>query len=164
MGVGMIEPPCMVRADEVVRGDRIRVSKTLEFHVDIARPVGRNGRLMKLKDRYTKPEKGTMIPGTRKVALLERARWKRQEEEREEGLLVESPHFKPTVGRIVHFWMREFQDSPLEERAAIIVKVHNESKVNLTVYSDNGEFQSPWPDVAYSSEPQEGFWTWPARV
>lgn len=62
----------------------------------------------------------------------------------------------PTVGRIVHY-QPFHQLAPL---AAIVTMVHDKHTVNLTVFNADGTTK-PALNVAYSSIPSEGCWSWP---
>lgn len=44
-------------------------------------------------------------------------------------------NYKPSVGRIVHFYNNDPEVGPL---AALIVKVHNDTCVNLAVFATDG--------------------------
>lgn len=70
----------------------------------------------------------------------------------------------PTVGRIVHFWAPDGVANPL---AAIIVRVHSDTCVNLSVFDDGtarytaGGVNSA---VKRTAAAEPGAWDWPARV
>lgn len=76
---------------------------------------------------------------------------------------------KPTVGRIVHFWKREFtkEGQKATEVPAIITKTYDDpSIVDLCIFfpfdkhitTGRTEF---WEDVRYTEEPSVGSWSWP---
>ena len=66
---------------------------------------------------------------------------------------------KPTVGRIVHF--RTYSNDEVEP--AIITKVHNDTCVNLRIFSDsqphNDEFR-----ISVTQGDSRGQWNWPPRT
>lgn len=72
---------------------------------------------------------------------------------------------KPTVGRIVH-WYNFDGLSPEMPYPAIIVRVNNDTSVNLWVFprwiGDEGGCVEPL--VEFSENPASGRWTWPPRA
>lgn len=66
-----------------------------------------------------------------------------------------NPNQKPTVGRIVHIHVENEQ--PL---AAIIVHVWNDTCVNVTAFSSNGD---PVGKTSVLYGPGPGNWAWPPR-
>jgi hypothetical protein len=49
---------------------------------------------------------------------------------------------KPTIGRVVWFWLDEFQatDTGQQPNAAMVVRVWNDTCVNLVVFDANGNW------------------------
>ena len=75
----------------------------------------------------------------------------------------------PTIGRIVHYTNLGDRDGkyPPEPQAAIITRVHSETRVALHIFYPTGQFDMP--DVELSSAPagdegSRGKWAWPARA
>ncbi len=66
---------------------------------------------------------------------------------------------KPSVGRIVHYY--ENCQGELEERAAIVVRVHNLTCVNLTVFDGEGYGRA---EISVCQGMGPGEWNWPPRV
>lgn len=74
----------------------------------------------------------------------------------------------PSIGRIVHYQRRnlaftEGVEGSIVPEAALIVQVHNESLVNLQIFSGNGstEFKT---SVRLGDEGEANTWIWPPRV
>ncbi len=65
----------------------------------------------------------------------------------------------PSVGRIVHYY--ENCQGELEERAAIVVRVHNVTCVNLTVFDGEGYGRA---EISVCQGMGPGEWNWPPRV
>lgn len=76
---------------------------------------------------------------------------------------------KPSVGRIVHYQRRNLGfelgvEGSVESLAAVIVKVHEDDLVNLTVFTPDGATEAQ-TSVRYSDVPGEPrTWVWPPRV
>ena len=75
---------------------------------------------------------------------------------------------KPSIGRIVHFIDSRYVDEPNHVYAAIIVAVHDDESVNLSVFNEDGEivphYYIKFTDAPVGSEDADGKWTWPART
>lgn len=74
---------------------------------------------------------------------------------------------EPTIGRIVHYVLDEYQD---EYRPAIIVHVGGRSTVNLQVFTDGQNDSSDsgtmWKSYVEHDEEfkEQGTWHWPERT
>lgn len=76
----------------------------------------------------------------------------------------------PTIGRIVHFHFHDAVGN-LVTRPAMIVRVWNDSEVNLQVFTDGGndgidQASGLWKraQVPYHHEIRAGSWRWPPRA
>lgn len=70
----------------------------------------------------------------------------------------------PTVGRIVHFWAPDGVAAPL---AAIILRVHSDTSVNLHIFDDGtGRFSARGINsvIKRTVAAEPGSWDWPAKV
>lgn len=71
----------------------------------------------------------------------------------------------PSVGRIVHFFVRDYsfgQDGVLRGYPAIITKVHNDTLVDLVPFG--GEFNGVEQTSVSFGDGEVRTWVWPPRV
>lgn len=78
---------------------------------------------------------------------------------------------KPSLGRMVHYVLKDGCPNAGDHRPAIIVRVWPDT-VNLQVFFDgdgtphlnDGQLNTLWKcSVPYSAEPKPGTWHWPER-
>lgn len=72
---------------------------------------------------------------------------------------------KPTVGRIVHYWVVDSYGNVVP-RAAIITHVWSDDCVNLHVFGDGsfGADDSKQTSVIRTDSPDSLCWSWPERA
>jgi hypothetical protein len=71
------------------------------------------------------------------------------------------PYFKPTVGRIVHY----FEFAGADPLPAIVVRVWGDDCINLRVFTDNDASPLHMTSVTRRNETDPGWgWDWPLRV
>jgi len=71
---------------------------------------------------------------------------------------------KPSVGRIVHFGSQHMKGEDPKPLAAIVTYVHEDGKVNLTIFSSLSADTYHHPHVEFSEKLETNKWTWPPRV
>lgn len=83
---------------------------------------------------------------------------------------MEQTKQKPTIGRVVHFWKSPLDadgsHGPCDPQAAIIIGVHDEHRVDLTVFTTEGSVTKAaviGNRQVSVGECEQPFWTWPTR-
>ncbi len=67
---------------------------------------------------------------------------------------------KPTIGRIVHYCLKE-HDGSISIFPAIVRVVENENNCALTVFTEVRDYRLA--GVSYSEKYHNGCWSWPPR-
>lgn len=64
---------------------------------------------------------------------------------------------KPSIGRVVHFWENE------KENAAMVVRVHSDTCVDLHVYKQAGGEEHA-TSIELGGKDKNRTWSWPEKV